>query len=292
MGADLRGMLVDLGCTEVVLEVGAAGFDILSAVHECRGGHMSHDILLQAGLRSKHPPGLYSAEVKCREVKCKHPGGFDWAETLEESAVTRWDVERASFPEACFAGRLLVFVEMASPCHAGAPKTHGSVLLVRAQKFALLWGWAGFKSKPQTMPLPSGSSGGPPGNVSQVTVSATSATERPRATLASCASASIADSAAERKWAKVIKGKASSDGWMQVNHFLEGLALPAAHAARYVRGPGPKQWKLPNGSKPQAKIHWAYKPGRRGGGAGKGILHARLSFLKEVFVRYYTDRVA
>ena len=117
-------------------------------------GPVEHDLL--ANTRSNRPSRLarklYSLELACFEVSTKCPRSFNWRDKLCDKALKNWDAEVKASPAGTWGGRLVVFVELQSPCHSrgGAFRTHGALVHPCSQTLDVLWGWDGFAATART----------------------------------------------------------------------------------------------------------------------------------------------
>ena len=112
----------------------------------------SHDVLLFTGMGSKSclADGLYSLEIRCREIMDKR--AFPWEDTLTSEAEPLWKAELQQQTSCAWQGRILLLAEFARPCHSDGYTLHASVLKKGlAPEWERLWGWSGFgKSTPST----------------------------------------------------------------------------------------------------------------------------------------------
>ena len=248
-------------------------------------GELKHDFIMQPHLVfGCMKPGLYSIEIKCREVKTVSPSTHSWREDVEKAARVGWDAELAAHP-GVYAARILVFVQMASPCHSGEFKLHASILWSGQEHFTKLWGWTGFDSI--RVSGTSASSSSSDGNGAQLVASI--ANSGPLRRVAQ-ASAVVQLSPAEQ-WREFAQNLSDVGGWVPLPAFLrlpqvkQGKA--ANHCIRFLDGSRKDAWRSSTGHNPVKGRDWDYKKRKAGGGAGCGSIHCTKSFLKHVFLKYY-----
>ena len=228
----------------------------------------SHDLLCQSGCGGSL--GLFSVEIKCREVVCRMPRTFSWPKKMGEEALPLWTSELARNKAPWFA-RVLVFVEMPRPCHSGSFSTHSSILMNQANSdWAKLWGWQGFGIFP-----------------------AAAVRSAPAAAVRSAMP--VARPSGCTKWKECLKRLSGpsvslADGdWVQLTKFLKEVGKPSGHAIRYVDGVSKPSWVKSSGAKPIKFKDWKQLPGRRGGGSpgSGGPIHCKVSFLRDVYLKYF-----
>ena len=109
-------------------------------------------MLLFTGMGSKSclADGLYSLEIRCREIMDKR--AFPWEDTLTSEAEPLWKAELQQQTSCAWQARILLLAEFARPCHSDGYTLHASVLKKGlAPEWERLWGWSGFgKSTPST----------------------------------------------------------------------------------------------------------------------------------------------
>ena len=232
--------------------------------HKCSSASLagSHDLLVSSfpGMESRLSAGMYSLELRCREVRERLPKTFDWQKTLEEEADPLLDAELKKDPES-LQGRLLIFVELSKLCHSGTFHLHGSLRDAGRKKWTDVFGWAGFKRKrddaSSSASVPQVGSSTPP---------------RPKRSRAA-------------EWQDKAGRLKASNGWVVLAHFLRQCSLPVGQSLRFVEGERPCRWTSVTGGKPRKGTDWKYmKVAGRGGGAGDGVVHCRLDFLQHVFM--------
>ena len=109
----------------------------------------AHDILAspRIGASSCLEPGLYSIELRCREVKSMMH--FDWEGVLTSEAVPLFAAEqrkKRKTVEAKLSGRILAFARFPSPCHSRPETLQASIYYGSSAGWQRLWGWSGFKA--------------------------------------------------------------------------------------------------------------------------------------------------
>lgn len=227
-----------------------------------------HDLIMSSRLGgcSCLAQGLHSVEVKCREVISKT--AFDWEGTLTLEATPLWKAELRQSAKG-WQSRILILVAMPRPCHRGPYSLHASILKKGDTRFRNLWGWAGYRNGSQPM--------------------ATVAGPKPKLPLAPPAlQPTLSDDA---KWEAISSRltKHKTD-WVRVVDFLDEVKVSRRHSMRFLDGLHSQCWELgPRRRRPQVKTHYLKMKGAHGGGAGEGIPHARTSFLKQVFLKYYAS---
>ena len=257
--------------------------EVATCTHATSGG-LKHDLIMQPHLLfGGMPPGLYSIEIKCREVKVLQPSTHSWREEAEAAARSGWDAELAAHPGA-YAARIVVFVQMASPCHSGGVALHASILRAGQERFTKLWGWAGFDSPGG----PAGEASSPSdGGGAQHVAAVASAGPFRRAAQASAA-AQLSPAA---QWRGLLGQLPDVGGWVPLPAFLRmpqvGRAKTANHCVRFLDGSRKDAWKSATGHNPVKGRDWDHKKTRAGGGAGDGTVHCTKAFLKFVFLKYY-----
>ena len=141
-------------------------------------------------------------------------------------------------------------------------------------KWEPLWGWVGFqKSAPCTL-------------------ARASPAVQPVPSTSASASRSSDPQKAWKAWLKKV-GVADENSWVKLVTFLNFVQKPSNQAKRYVDGKSKRAWRLEpgKGRLPKAKQDWTYLKSSQGGGAGQGLLHGKVAFLKEVFMAYYKHQV-
>ena len=92
---------------------------------------------------------FFSVDIKCREVLKKEPKSFNWRADLLQKALGKWSGEVSASPGVAWGGRLLVFVQLAYPCHRGdCFTTHGASKKLDNAGLEFLWDWLGFPVLP------------------------------------------------------------------------------------------------------------------------------------------------
>ena len=234
----------------------------------------AHDVILSTrlGSQSSLPSGLYSLEIKCREINDKK--AFQWEQTLTSEAEPLWKAELQQHSNCLWQGRVLLLVCLPVPCHAGGYSLHASILGRHPEaKWERLWGWSGFGDAM----IPS------------------THCQRPVAPPIAIEPRMPQVSSVEQKWVK-LKGKFKKDGrWVKVSTFLAGVeGFCAAQVKRFIVGPGKQQWKLGlHGGRALIEgRHWSRRSGKRGGGGGSGHqpFYVTEECLAEVFKKYYWDK--
>jgi hypothetical protein len=247
----------------------------------------AHDIICRAVRGGPFKGKLFSVELKCKEVEKRKPAGFSWKEEVERKADDLWEKELELDPEP-WAARIVVFCEMARPCHDGVWNLHASIRF-RNRPWCTLWGWQGFAA---SVPAPV------PKLVPQLHASVARSSPAPRAALPT-------DQDLERGWVKLLSSMSgrphARDGeWVKVAVFLTELGLASGHPGRYLEESGGKLWHLgPNGNrKPRPDVDYRRHSGKRGGGAGSvgarmlGPFWGRVPFLREVALKHYPRKLA
>lgn len=230
------------------------------------------DLLLstRVGLPSCLPVGLYSVEVRCREVVDK--GAFPWEKTLTEEAMPLWAAELAAQHSPFWKARILVFACFPRPCHAGGYSLNASILYPGSTRWERLWGWAGFKAAYDPEPRAKAKA-------------ANVATSSPKVVLPV--------PTREQKWQRLKVKLPVVGGFAQLTHFLKELKLPSSQVKRdYITGRN--AWRLGEGRGRTlaTRKDWDHKPGSRGGGAGRGHgpIYVELGALQQIFNKYYSQR--
>lgn len=222
----------------------------------------SHDLLVSPfpGMDSRLAAGMYSLELRCREVGEKLPATFDWQETLQTEALPLLKAEIAKDADA-LKGRLLIFVELHRPCHNGPFQLHGSWCEAGSLEWSDVFGWAGFKRK------------------------RTEASSSAAAPAARSLEAKVPKRSRAAEWQDKAARLKAKNGWVVLAHFLRECSKPVGQALRFVEGDRPCRWKSVAGGKPRKGTDWKYmNVAGRGGGAGEGVLHCRMDFLQHVFL--------
>ena len=250
----------------ILKRLAEARLHVLTADHtnEKLGGAVgSHDLLCQEGTQSK---GLWSVEIKCREVVCRTPTNFDWRSEMETRARTLWDRELA-LDSSLWKARLLIFVELHKPCHSGLHFFHASILR-KAGVWEVFFGWRGFKN-----------------NEAAPAVIAPAA--MPAASSSGTAVSSRPTDSPEAQWQSKLSqlGGGGADDWVELSKFLRKVRKPTHHLKRYLDGSSSFSWR----PMPRENQDWCHKAGKRGGSArgSGGPLHCKVSFLKKIFMKYY-----
>ena len=235
----------------------------------------SHDLLVSPfpGLGSRLKPGIYSVELKCREIQEKQPRTFKWQDTLQTEALPLFTAEATRDGNA-LRGRLLILVEMSKPCHTGPFDVHGALFDADRMGWQDVFGWSGFKretSSPSRLPLP---------------VPKALPAPRPAPTPRRSRAAG---------WGEVASTLPSLNGWVLLCRFLKHPMInkPANQTMRYLTGDLPCRWRSSTGGKPRKGMDWKYMkvPGR-GGGHGNGAVHCHVDFLQHVFLAQLGPRAA
>jgi hypothetical protein len=252
---------------------------VLSVDHTGAAGGTSHDILMSPtswhGLKSSLPNGVYSVELKCRTIV--DPKSFDWLGVLTKEATPLLEKEVAKSPGS-LKGRILVLVQMQKQCTTGSHALHGCILMSTPKaEWEQMWGWVGFQKLPSVPQAPRAISP----QASQASPRAPWPARSPRNPEASF-----------KAWLKTV-GANLDDDWLLLATFLRYVKEPAEQAKRYVDGTSKRTWKIGagRGRLPKTKVDWEHRKMARGGGAGKGGLHGKVTFLKQVFLKYYKHRV-
>ena len=253
------------------LEVNAADHTGSTA---CR---TAHDLVMstRVGLASSLPAGLYSIEIRCREVIDRK--AFPWEDTLTGEAMPLWAAELAAEQSACWSGRILIFAEFPRPCHSGAHSLHASIRQRDATRWNRLWGWAGF-----TAAMPAQQAPAPKAQAKAVAKAVAKAAAVPAQILQT----------PQQKW-RSLKARLPAVGdWIRLAAFLDELKLPGNQVKRDFLS-GPRAWKLGTGRGRKLIVdrEWAHKPGRGGGGGpGRGPIHIKAGILEQIFLKYYPQR--
>jgi hypothetical protein len=242
---------------------------IHSVDHVCSAAAFngSHDLLASPfpGLDSRLSPGVYSVELRCREIVERQPRTFNWQDTLEEEALPLLTAE-LNRDTTALKGRMLILVEMNKPCHGGSFSVHGSLYATGGPRWTNLFGWSGFKRTRQEQPG-----------------AANSRQEQPRASSQEQPRAPRPTRAAE--WLQVVPKLRAASGWVVLSRFLKEVNKPSNQTMRYLEGDRDCMWKSATGRKPRRSIDWELIPVRgRGGGQGEGAVHCHVDFLKHVFL--------
>jgi hypothetical protein len=264
-------------------------------------GGVAHDIICRAVRGGAYKGKLFSVELKCKEVDTKNPAGFSWKEEVEGKADALWTAELQLDPQP-WAARIVVFCEMACPCHSGEWSLHASVRF-GDRPWRTLWGWQGF-SHSVSRPLPKASSRAavrPPSAAPKLP--ARPATRPSPAVRASPPTAQEL----ERGWTRMLasmSGPLTHEGdWVKIATFLDKFGQPVGHPGRHLEegeGTPGKLWLLgPSGRrKPREGVDYARRSGKRGGGAGSvgarrlGPFWGRVSFLRDVALKYFPQKLA
>ena len=256
--------------------------EVCTCIHATSGG-LKQDFIMQPHLVfGSMKPGLYSIEIKCREVEKLNPSTHSWRDDAEEAAKVKWGAELAARP-GVYAARILVFVEMASPCHSGNFKLHASILWDDQEHFTKLWGWTGFHSASASRASASSSSDG---HAAQPTVANDTGPIR-RVAQASA----VAQLPPAEQWRALMEKLPAVGGWVPLPAFLRSpqvkLGKAANHCGRYLDGSRRDAWKTSTGHNPVRGRDWDRLKTKAGGGAGDGTIHCSMAFLKFVFLKYY-----
>ena len=70
-----------------------------------------------------------------------------------DEALEKWESEVKVCPTDTWGGRLVVFVQLESPCHANNARfsTHGALVDPCSKTLDVLWGWSGFAQSSRTL---------------------------------------------------------------------------------------------------------------------------------------------
>jgi len=246
--------------------------EVLSADHT--GGSScstAHDLLAspRLGASSSLRSGVYSIEIKCREVRSKTD--FDWEGVLTAEALPLLSAERQKkkrkLTEAPLAGRILVFACFPKPCPSQPESLHASINC--GPGWERLWGWSGFRATPNA--------GAGTGALPQPTAKA-KAKAKAVATPVARASARTP----EEQWQLLSKKKGMEGAWVKLSQYLRHLKLPKGQGKR-DHLTGANAWKIGRRLL-QEPGDWQHRPGSHGGVAPVWI---RKDVLKAVFLRYY-----
>jgi hypothetical protein len=260
---------------------------------------VAHDIICRAVRGGAYKGKLFSVELKCKQVKFKNPAGFSWKEDVEQRADVLWDAELNLDPTP-WAARVVIFCEMAHPCHAGDFNLHASIRFGK-RPWRRLWGWEGFPD----------AAGGPlPKAAARAAVGPRSAAPKlparrsaARATPTTPRATPPTAQELERGWARLLSnmsGNQSREGdWVKITTFLEKLGQPTGHPGRHLEEDGNKLWRLgPSGRrKPREDVDYCRRSGKRGGGAGSigakqlGPFWGHVRFLREVALKYFPRKL-
>lgn len=256
----------------------------------------SHDSLLSTRMGSKSclADGLYSLEIRCREVMDRR--AFPWEDTLTSEAGPLWRAELEQQSSGVWQGRMLLLAEFARPCHSAGYTLHASVLKKGATEWERMWGWSGFGASTSSHrePVVANSSRSPcaKAKATAAAVPKARAVAVPKAKAATHPRAP-APNVSER-WRKV-RSKFDRDGpWVKLTSFVSRIkGLCSGQTKRFVEGPGPHQWKV--GVRGRALVQgsdWSRRSGKRGGGAGSGYepIWVKEDCLEEVFRKYYFNK--
>ena len=269
---------------------GDLALTVLAADHtndRLGSGARPHDLLCSGG-----PQGLYSVEVKCREVESRT--AFDWQGTLQREARPLWERE-LTLNRDLWKARVLIFIELPRPCHSGSHHIHGSILR-KTGDWEVLFGWRGFKQ--------GAASSGPAGELdkqgenvkeqakskesaSAPAVPAEAQSSQPDVVVRQPA---LSERQLETRWQAKLKNMEAEGEWIRLSAFLSELREPAGHPQRHVEDQSSKKlWWL--GIRytraPREGVDWCRRSGKRGGGAGSvgakrlGPIYGRVAFLKE-----------
>ena len=268
---------------------------VITAVHTNKENpaQPNHDIIAQPAFDSSAQKGFYSVEIRCREIQSRKPKEFNWMQALEDGDKKQdtrdngargvWEQE-LNWDATPWAARILVLVELPRPCHSGnTVYTHASILWKGRSAWENLWGWNGFWPR------------------HAFTVTTNNGSNKTPAVSASCPTLKLASSTAQKDAdCKRLLAKLAARGvdvtndnsWVRLSLFLTIVDKPTNHAGRFVdpsldSGKNKKCWKSESGGVPKVKKEWTKVPGPRGGGAGDGLHHISLRFLKFVYRQYH-----
>lgn len=232
----------------------------------------AHDLLMtpRLGTTSCLASGLYSVELRCREIKDRK--AYDWEGVLTREALPLLVAEQRKKrrkTEPLLHGRIVVLACFPRPCHSGPESLHASISY--GSGWERLWGWSGFKT-----PVPLEASPKPKAKAKAAATKRASGRNAP----------SDVVSPQVRLQQLFAKPGMQSD-WVKLVCFLKHLKLPRSQARRdYLEGPyawrtGARKAKL---SEP---ADWMQKPGNRG---GVPPIFVRRAKLEEVFLKYYAEQ--
>ena len=94
-----------------------------------------------------------------------------------------------------------------------------------------------------------------------------------------------------RAWLVKVGVSCESD-WVPLPKFLDYVGEGTHHSIRFVDGKSRRSWRLGPGKGKHSTFNadWAYRKTKQGGGAGKGRLHGKVSFLKRVLLSRYLHK--
>ena len=232
-----------------------------------KAGHRyAHDIVAR-----RADGALVSVEIKVREVEKRKPKEFNWQRVLETEAQVLWDAVMA-WDLSPWCGRVLVFVELPRPCHAGPVRgVHLSALWKTCKKWQTLCGWSGFwpRSDGDTQ---SSHAGAAPAHL-QVS-------EGPSAAQLHRLGVLLAEQC-------VVK--TGADDWIPLTSFLKAMKK---HPTATMRRLSSKKWQTAAKAKPRVNREWKYIKGPRGGGRGDGALHCWLAYLRFIYWKCFVSCAA
>jgi len=178
----------------------------------------AHDILAspRIGASSCLEPGLYSIELRCREVKSKIL--FDWEGVLTSEAVPLFSAEqrkKRKTVDAKLSGRILAFACFPSPCHSQPETLHASIYYGSSAGWQRLWGWSGFRAPENVEAEPIAKAKAKP-----------EATAKAKAKVLSAPVARTNVKTPQEQW-QLLSAKKGMDGaWIQLPKYLTHLKLP------------------------------------------------------------------
>ena len=79
------------------------------------------------------------------------------------------------------------------------------------------------------------------------------------------------------------------DGWVPFACFLRAVGQQkSVHVSkRFLTNKKGMRWRRQDGGRPRINLEYKYKKGAHGGGAGGGVLHGRLAWLRFVYWKHY-----
>lgn len=254
------------------LQSGPYNLEVLAVDHT--GGSpcsSAHDLLMtpRLGVASCLAAGLYSIELRCREVIDKK--AFDWEGTLTAEALpllTAEQQKKRKRTEPLLHGRILVFACFPRPCHSAPESLHASVTY--GSGWGRLWGWSGFRPRPTP-------SSRPPAQANS------KAKELPRTAAATAAARPAKDPSV--RWQELLAKPGMEGTWVKLADFCKHLKLPRNQSRRdYLEGPSAWRVASRNGGKLKYPEDWKERPGNRG---GMPPMFVKREKLEEVFLKYF-----
>jgi hypothetical protein len=254
------------------LQHGPYNLEVMTVDHTGGSSCLSaHDLLMtpRLGVASCLAAGLYSIELRCREVVDKK--AFDWEGVLTKEALpllTAEQQKKRKRTEPLLRSRILVFACFPCPCHSAPESLHASITY--GSGWERLWGWSGFRplALPSTRPMP------------QVKAKA-KAQPRPAAATAATRPAT----APSVLWERLLAKQGMEGTWVKLADFCRHLKLPRNKAKRdYLEGPTAWRVASRSGGKLRYPEDWSERPGNRG---GIPPIFVRREKLEEVFLKYF-----